>query len=82
MNRHTIVIAADKRQEKLLKLLEGDKTDYIREADSTETEVCEKIYVLPIPVNKLDRNPEIKEQNGILVCYVDIHCKKNAVYNN
>ncbi len=21
------------------------------------------------------KNPELKEQNGILVCYVDIHCK-------
>ena len=61
MDRHTIVLTADKRQEKLVALLDGEKVSYAWESDATE-EVCEKIYVLPIPVTKLDNNPTVKEK--------------------
>ena len=62
MDRHTIVLTADKRQEKLVALLDGEKVSYAWEENSREKEACEKIYVLPIPVTKLDRNQTIKEK--------------------
>ena len=62
MDRHTIVLTADKRQEKLVALLEGEKISYAWEENSTKKEACEKIYVLPIPVIKLDRNQLVKEK--------------------
>ncbi|MBQ8519383.1 MAG: hypothetical protein IJ455_07285 [Agathobacter sp.] len=62
MDRHIIVLVADKRQEKLATLLEGEKVSYAWEERVREKELCEKIYVLPIPVTKLDNNPVIKEK--------------------
>ena len=62
MDRHTIILTADKRQEKLVALLEGEKISYAWEENSTKKEACEKIYVLPIPVIKLDRNQLVKEK--------------------
>ena len=62
MDRHTIILTADKRQEKLVALLEGEKISYAWEEKSEEREACEKIYVLPTPVTKLDKNPGIKEK--------------------
>ncbi len=62
MDRHTIVLTADKRQEKLAALLEGEKISYAWEENTKEKEVCEKVYVLPIPVTKLDKNPITKEK--------------------
>ena len=62
MDRHTIILTADKRQEKLAGLLEGERVSYAWEENAQEKEVCEKVYVLPIPVTKLDRNPMIKEK--------------------
>ena len=62
MDRHTIILTADKRQEKLVALLEGEKISYAWEENSTKKEACEKIYVLPIPVIKLDRNQWVKEK--------------------
>ncbi len=62
MDRHTVILTADKRQEKLASLLEGEKVSYAWEENAQEKEVCEKVYVLPIPVTKLDRNPKIKEK--------------------
>ena len=62
MDRHTIILTADKRQEKLAGLLEGERVSYAWEENAQEKEVCEKVYVLPIPVTKLDRNPKIKEK--------------------
>ena len=62
MDRHTIILTADKRQEKLVDLLEGEKISYAWEENSTKKEACEKIYVLPIPVIKLDRNQLVKEK--------------------
>ena len=62
MDRHTVILTADKRQEKLASLLEGEKVSYAWEENTSEKEVCEKVYVLPIPVTKLDRNPAIKEK--------------------
>ena len=62
MDRHTIILTADKRQEKLAGLLEGERVSYAWEENAQEKEVCEKVYVLPIPVTKLDRNPRLKEK--------------------
>ena len=62
MDRHTIILTADKRQEKLIELLDGERISYAWEEEPQEKEVCEKVYVLPIPVTKLDRNPVLKEK--------------------
>lgn len=62
MDRQIIVLTADKRQEKLLELLEGDKISYAWEESVSKSAVCEKIYVLPIPVTKLDKNTRLKEK--------------------
>ena len=62
MDRHTIILTVDKRQEKLANLLEGERISYAWEENAQEKEVCEKVYVLPIPVAKLDRNQEIKKK--------------------
>ena len=62
MDRHTVILTADKRQEKLAGLLEGERISYAWEENTKEKEVCEKVYVLPIPVTKLDRNSTIKEK--------------------
>ena len=62
MDRHTIILTADKRQEKLAGLLEGERVSYAWEKKAQEKEVCEKVYVLPIPVTKLDKNMEIKRK--------------------
>ena len=62
MDRHIIVLVADKRQEKLAALLEGEKVSYAWGESVRENELCEKIYVLPIPVGKLDNNLAIKEK--------------------
>lgn len=62
MDRHTIVLTADKRQEKLVALLEGEKISYAWEENAKETVFCEKVYILPIPVTKLDRNLLVKEK--------------------
>lgn len=62
MDRHTIVLTADKRQEKLAALLEGERVSYAWEEETQEKEACEKVYVLPIPVAKLDSNQTIKEK--------------------
>ncbi|MBQ3558562.1 MAG: dipicolinate synthase [Agathobacter sp.] len=62
MDRHIIVLVADKRQEKLAALLEGEKVSYTWDENSEGKESCEKIYVLPIPVTKLDNNPSIKRK--------------------
>ena len=57
MVRKIIVLTADKRQEKLVSLLDGEKGNFVW----GEVDNCEKIYVLPIPVAKLDQNIIIKE---------------------
>ena len=62
MDRHTIILTADKRQEKLIGLLDGERISYAWEEEPQEKEVCEKVYVLPIPVTKLDRNPLLKDK--------------------
>lgn len=62
MDRHTVILTADKRQEKLASLLEGERVSYAWKENAQEKEVCEKVYVLPIPVTKLDKNQVIKEK--------------------
>ena len=62
MDRHTIVLTTDKRQEKLAALLEGEKMSYAWEECAAGEEPCEKVYILPIPVTKLDKNPKLKQK--------------------
>lgn len=62
MDRHTIVLTADKRQEKLAALLEGEAVSYAWEENTSGKEACEKIYVLPTPTSKIDKNPLVKEK--------------------
>lgn len=62
MDRQTVVFTSDKRQEKLASLLEGEFISYAWEENSKEKQACEKIYVLPTPVSKLDRNLAIKKK--------------------
>ena len=59
MDRHTIIFATDKRQENLAMLLDGEKRNFVWEENVECEGVCEKIYVLPTPVSKLDKNPKI-----------------------
>ena len=62
MDRHTIIFATDKRQENLAMLLDGEKRNFVWEEKVECEGVCEKIYVLPTPVSKLDKNPKMKEK--------------------
>ena len=62
MDRHIIIVTSDKRQEKLAALMEGERASYVWAEDSKRKEACEKIYVLPTPITKLDKNHLIKEK--------------------
>lgn len=62
MDRHTIVLTADKRQEKLVTLLEGEAVSYAWEEKTSGKEACEKIYVLPTPVSKMGQNSVIEQK--------------------
>ena len=62
MDRHTIILTADKRQEKLAALLDGERISYAWEDNTSEKEACEKIYVLPTPVSKIEQNQSVKEK--------------------
>jgi len=58
MDRHIIILTTDKRQEALGTLLPGQKVKCSWEEYKRE-EICEKIYVLPTPVAKLNRFPQV-----------------------
>ena len=60
MDRHIIILTTDKRQEALGTLLPGRKVKCSWEGYKRE-EICEKIYVLPTPVAKLNRFPQVCE---------------------
>ena len=62
MDRHTIILTADKRQEKLAVLLDGERISYAWEDNTSEKEAYEKVYVLPTPVRKMEQNPAVKEK--------------------
>lgn len=70
MDRHLIIFTTDKRQERLGRLFAGEKECLTWEKANTlnfyqsfhGTTMEEWIYVLPIPVAKLDANSMIKEQ--------------------
>ena len=62
MERHIIVVTADERQKKLLALLEGEKTCSTWEEYAGKELACERIYVLPIPITKLDKNPLLEKK--------------------
>lgn len=70
MDRHIIILTTDKRQEALGKLLPGQKVKCSWEEYGRE-EICEKIYVLPTPVSKLSRFPQVKEAMKEEL----VHCK-------
>lgn len=59
MDRHIIILTTDKRQAALGKLLSGQRFQCSWEEYKRE-EICEKIYVLPTPVSKLDKFPQMK----------------------
>ena len=62
MDRQIIVFTSDKRQEQLATLLGNPKIcNKLEEMDETE-KVCEKIYVLPTQVSKLEQNQGLKEK--------------------
>lgn len=58
MDRHIIILTTDKRQAALGTLLPGQKVKCSWEEYKRE-EICEKIYVLPTPVAKLNRFPQV-----------------------
>ena len=60
MDRHIIILTTDKRQEALGKLMPGQKVKCSWEEYKRE-EICEKIYVLPTPVTKLNAHAQVKE---------------------
>ena len=66
MDRHIVILTMDKRQEKLFQLLKGKKWygDWVAyQSELLETaNVKEKIYVLPIPITKLEKYPQLKEK--------------------
>lgn len=62
MDRHTIIYTADERQEKLYQLLDGRREGSLQNVFVNDDALCEKIYVLPIPVTKLNQNPIQKEK--------------------
>lgn len=70
MDRHLMIFTTDKRQERVGRLFEGEKKCLTWEKANAwnlrqsfhGTKEEEWIYVLPIPVAKLDANPMIKEQ--------------------
>ena len=62
MDRHMIIITADERQEKLASLLYGKKKRCSWEAYQAVAGPCEKVYVLPIPITKLNKDMSLKEK--------------------
>lgn len=74
MVRHTIIVTADERQKKLVGLMEGQSKNCSKETWVDEVseelcskerlcfidEICEKVYVLPTPLSKLDNNQGVK----------------------
>jgi len=62
MDRHMIIITADERQEKLASLLYGKKRRCSWEKYQSDKNSCEKVYVLPIPISKLDKDTALKEK--------------------
>lgn len=66
MDRHIVILTMDKRQEKLFRLLEGKKWygDWVAYQSELlqAANVKEKIYVLPIPMAKLEKYPQFQEK--------------------
>ena len=62
MDRHMIIITADERQEKLASLLYGEKRRCSWEMYQSDKDSCKKVYVLPIPVSKLNKDTALKEK--------------------
>lgn len=60
MDRHIIILTTDKRQAALGTLLPGQKVKCSWEEYKRE-EICEKIYVLPTPVAKLNRFSHVRD---------------------
>ena len=64
MDRQMTIITVDERQEKLVSLLCGEKKYGSWEIYPSDKVSCEKIFVLPIPATKIDKNGNIKEKNA------------------
>lgn len=65
MDRHTIIFTTDDRQRQLGELLIGEKISCTWEDYENKYGKCKKVqrvFVLPTPVNKLDKNNEIVEK--------------------
>lgn len=66
MDRHIVILTMDKRQEKLFRLLDGKKWygDWVAyQSELLQAKnVKEKIYVLPIPMTRLEQYPQFKEK--------------------
>lgn len=58
MDRHIIILTTDKRQAALGTLLPGQTVKCSWEEYKRE-EICEKIYILPTPIMKLNRFPQV-----------------------
>lgn len=76
MDRQVIIITADERQERLASLLNGKKTCSSWEEYAAGRKRGKTIFVLPIPVSKLDKNITIKEKLKQEL----IKCSTNDVY--
>lgn len=62
MDRHMIIITADERQEKLASLLYGKKKCCSWENYQSDKSSDEKVYVLPTPMSKLERDMALVEK--------------------
>lgn len=62
MDRQVIIITADERQERLASLIDGKKTCCSWEECVGGKKLGEIIYVLPIPVSKLDKDTVLKKK--------------------
>lgn len=62
MDRQIVIITADERQEKLASLLYGKKKRCSWDGYRKEKRDIESIFVLPIPVSKLNKDTALKEK--------------------
>ena len=83
MDRHMIVITADERQEKLASLLYGKKRRCSWEKYQSDKSSCEKVYILPIPLSKLEKDTALKEKlkQELIKCNKESSCVFGGVFD-